>query len=559
MRVVDLFCGGGGASEGIRMALGVDVELAVNHSPAAIRMHSANHPNTRHIQGNVWGAYPVRALSAPESSMPPSVDLLWASPDCRHFSKARGGKPKEKGIRDLPWVILQWVHDVRPTVIGMENVAEILTWGPLDEEGRVIKERAGETWEEFVGELRGAGYQVDWRVLNAADYGAPTSRRRLFMVARCDGEPVAWPEPTHGPGCPEPYRTAAEHIDWNIPTPSIFLNRDEAKAWAKDNGRRPPKRPLADNTLRRIATGVKRFVLEAQRPFLLNLTHGGRLEPITDPLRTITGAHRGEKAVVVPSIARIGHTSSGAKVYPVEAPITTVTSKNEHLLVNAHLTKFYGTSIGAEVDQPEPTITGQGQHLGLVVPSMVQVGYGERAGQAPRVLDLHAPLGTVPASGNKFAMVQAFLAKHNGGATGQQLAEPLHTITGTDTKALVSAWLMKYYGTSVGQAVDAPMDTVVSKARFAAVTALLSRFTDYDGPAEAATLNIGGEVWAIADIGMRMLTPRELSLCQGFPAEYLLEGTKTEKIARIGNSVPPQVVAAVVGAQFPERVQRAAA
>lgn len=495
MTVIDLFAGGGGFSQGAKDALGTSPYLAVNHCDHAIQMHALNHPETIHLREDVWDVDPLKAIPARRRQ---KIRMLWASPDCTHFSRARGGKPRKQGIRLLPMVVVKWARLLLPDVIGLENVREILSWGPLDDAGKPIKERRGETWESFVGQLELLGYRVEWRILNCADYGAPTSRKRLFLLARRDGQPIVWPAPSHGPGAPKPYRTAAECIDWSLPCPSIFLTKAEAKKWRV-------KRPLAENTQRRIAAGVKRYVLDAAEPF----------------------------------IVRIGHTSSdGGKVKPVSVPLTTITSKNEHL---------------------------------LVVPSLVQSGYGERKGQAPRTLDIQQPLGTIVAGGGKHALVAAFLAKHNGGATGQPASEPLHTITGRDTKAVVAAHLTKFYGsatTAPGGEVERPLPTITGQGGHLGLVAAF--LTKYYSAGELqgqllteplhtiptrdrfglVTVQLNGQSWAIADIGMRMLSPRELARCQGFPDDYQLIGTKTQQVARIGNSVPPQVVAALVSANL---------
>jgi DNA (cytosine-5)-methyltransferase 1 len=479
---VDLFAGGGGASLGIKRALGVEPVVAVNHDLDAIEMHKANHPNTLHLCESVFDVRPHEVVGGRR------VDLLWASPDCTHFSRAKGGKPRDKKIRALAWVIVQWAEAVAPRVIAMENVPEFVTWGPLDDEGQPDKARAGETFREFVARLERLGYAVEWRNLVAADYGAPTTRKRFFLVARRDGRPIRWPSPTHGAGRERPWRTAAECIDWSVPVPSIF-------------GRR---RPLKPATERRIAEGIRRYVLTSARPFIVCLTHGGRVECVDDPLRTITTANGGERA--------------------------------------------------------------------LVAPTLIQCGYGEREGQAPRVLDIEAPLGTIVAGGNKHALVTAFLAKHYGGVVGQPLdramgtvtavdhhslvtgfltkahshgwdrnngpnrglEDPAWTVTARDGTALVAAFLLKYYG-SGGQwsGLDEPMHTIVAKARMGLVA-----------------VDLDGTPYALADIGMRMLTPRELARAQGFPDSYVMTGSKANQIARIGNSAPPDVVEHVVAAQF---------
>lgn len=439
---IDLFAGGGGWSLGWQQATGVSPAVAVNHCPHAIRLHTLNHPATRHFCEAVQAVDP-RAAAAGRR-----VDWLHLSPDCTHFSRAKGGQPRQQGIRGLAWLGVDWAEAVRPTIVSLENVAEFEGWGPLDADGAPIRERAGETFREFVEELTGLGYRVEWRVLCAADFGAPTIRRRLFLVARRDGNPIRWPEPTHGEGRTHPWRAAAECIEWSIPCPSIFAR----------------KRPLADATCRRIAAGVVRYVLHGE-PFLVCLTHGGRTEPLAQPLRTTTAAHG-----------------------------------------------------------------------------------GERAGQAPRALDLGEPLGTVVAGGAKHGLVAAFLARHYQGMVGEDLRRPLPTVTAIDHHSLVAAHLrgdrarevaafvVQYYS-SGGQTsrVSDPLPSVVAKARHGLVT-----------------VTVDGVDHVIADIGLRMLTPRELARAQGFPDSYVLEGTKAQQIARIGNSVVPQLAAALVRANLGE-------
>ena len=591
---VDLFAGGGGASEGIRLATGHDPVLAVNHNPAAIAMHAANHPGTEHRCESVFEVDPFDAC------LGHSVDLLWASPDCTHFSRAKGGKPREKKIRGLAWVIVKWAEAISPPIIAMENVPEFVTWGPLDEDGYPIKAREGEEFRRFVGQLEALGYAVAWKVLNAADFGAPTSRRRLFLVARRDGKPIVWPEPTHGKGRAQPHRTAAECIDWSEPMCSIFATPDEAKAWGKRHKRNTPRRPLKPATRRRIAEGLRRFVLDTPTPYLVNLTHGGRVESLTEPLRTVTGAHRGEKALLAPMLAKAhshGWDRAGGPIVPADRPVWTVTGRP-------------GTA--------------------LVVPTMIQTGYGERAGQAPRALDLHKPIGTL-VDGQKHGLVAAFLAQHNGGehgnqAYGRDLREPMQTIAGNINKAPVVANLVKLYGTStaasleepaptvtaggqhlglvaahltslhgrsVGQELDAPVPTVTTHLHEGLVAAhvtayhggprgdaravgldepiptvdtsnrfgVVSADTIDDRAAEVAAflsealgrdfgdrviVTIEGIEYVIVDISMRMLQPHELKIAQGFSPDYILTGSKDQQVARLGNSVCPPVAYALV-------------
>ena len=495
MIAVDLFAGGGGASLGIEWATGAAPIMAVNHCRAAIEMHAANHPGTLHLHESVWDVHAQDFAGT-------HVDLLWASPDCTHFSRAKGAAPRSKEIRSLAWVIVDWARDVRPTVICLENVPEFVTWGPLLEEtGQPDKTRAGETFRSFVGRLEAEGYTVEWRVLNAADYGAPTSRRRLFLVARRDGEPIRWPDPSHGPGSALPWRTAAECIDWSIPVPSIFERT----------------RPLAEATQRRIAEGIRRYVLTSASPFLLNKSHGGRLSPLSTPLATVTSTPKGgDRWLVAPMLARAhshGWDGNGSDVRPLDRPGWTVTAKDGGALVAAFRARHNG---------------GPNGH-----PS-----YGR---------DLRETMGTVTGRDTQ-ALAAVWLDKLHGSArAGQPLDLPAPTVTsgggrGGGHAALCAAFLLKYYGQG-GQwsALDEPMHTLVGKARMGLVT-----------------VTLGGEEYALVDIGMRMLQPRELARAQGFPDSYILTGTKSEQVARIGNSVCPPVAEALVRAQFPSLARRAA-
>jgi DNA (cytosine-5)-methyltransferase 1 len=555
--IIDSFAGGGGASLGIEMALGRSPDIAVNHDPEAIAMHQANHPDTKHFCESVWDVSPKKVTGGKP------VGLAWFSPDCKHFSKAKGGKPVDKAVRGLAWVAIRWARDVSPRVIILENVEEFQTWGPLLEDGTPCPARKGFTFRRWVAELRGCGYVVEHRELRACDYGTPTTRKRLFVIARNDGQPIVWPEPTHGPGRREPYRTAAECIDWSLECPSIF---DRTK-------------PLADNTLRRIARGIQRYVIDAAEPFIVPLTHQGerRAHPLSEPLPTVTGAHRGEHALVSPTIVRIGHTGHGdaGKTNSIDAPLSTITSKAEHL---------------------------------LVAPSLIQTGYGERAGQAPRCLDIHQPLGTVVAGGAKHALVAAFLAKHYGGheATGKQLSLPIDTVTSVDHHSLVACHLQRDFGKSIGSSLAEPalattagggghqaivashlmklrgsVDTHPSTSQdlrsptptltagglhLAEVRAFLIKYygTEQDPrlqlPLDTVTtkdrfglVRVHGEDYAIADIGMRMLAPRELFRAQGFPDTYRIDIefngkplSKTAQVRMCGNSVCPELGAALV-------------
>lgn len=448
MNAVDLFAGAGGWSHGWREATGGEPMVAVNHCAHAIHLHELNHPNTRHFREDVRAVKPLRATGGKR------VDWLHLSPDCTHFSRAKGGKPLDQGIRGLANVGVDWARETRPRLISLENVSEFQTWGPLDRFGQPIKARAGELFREFVSDFRALGYAVEWRVLCAADYGAPTIRKRLFLVARNDGQPIRWPEPTHGPGRALPWRTAAECIDWSLPCPSIF-------------GR---KKPLAPKTCARIAAGLVRYVLNGE-PFLVQTAHGDFSK------------------------------RNGNRVHSVNAPLGIVTGSNNHALVSAFLAKHYTGVVGSDLRAPLGTVTNIDHHS-LVAASLIQSGYGEREGQAPRALDLRKPLGTVVAGASKHALVAAFLTTY-------------------------------YSQGGTANRVDAPMPAVVSKARHGLVT-----------------VTIDGAPYVIADIGLRMLQPRELARAQGFPDSYIFEGTKAQQIARIGNSVCPQIPEALVRANI---------
>ena len=378
--VVDLFAGGGGASDGIELALGRPVTIAINHSRTAIECHQRNHPHTHHEIADVWEVDPVAACAGRP------VGLLWASPSCTHYSRAKGGhNPKSAEIRSLPWVVIRWARTVKPRMIFVENVPEFLDWGPLDAHGHPIKSKRGRTFRIWLGKLKAQGYQVEWRTLVAADYGAPTTRKRVYLTARCDGQPIAWPEPTHWKTpslwC-SPWRTAAECIDWTLPARSIFDR----------------KKPLAEKTLKRIAAGIVRYVLRAQKPFVVSLTHHGgeRTHDLDAPLPTVTAANRGELALVAPTLVGIGGPEYAGKPAAVAAPLGAVTTQN---------------------------------HRALVAATLVQTGYGEREGQEPRALDVQQPLGTVVAGGQKHALCAALLTKHFGGVVGHEVAQPVGAIT----------------------------------------------------------------------------------------------------------------------------------
>lgn len=288
--IVDSFAGGGGASTGIELATGRPVTIAINHDPDAILMHKTNHPYTEHYQASVWDVDPREVCQGRP------VGLLWASPDCKHFSKAKGGKPVDKNIRGLAWIVLRWAGTVRPRVIILENVEEFQTWGPV-RKGHPVKSKAGQTFRRWLSQLEALGYAVEWRELVAADYGAPTTRKRFFLIARRDGEPIVWPEPTHAPadtpevlaGRKKPWRSAAEVIDWSLPCPSIFDTREAIR----EKYGLSAQRPLRPNTMRRVIRGVDKFSIKAPDPFLVVVNHAGnfRGQDAADPLQTVTAKH----------------------------------------------------------------------------------------------------------------------------------------------------------------------------------------------------------------------------------------------------------------------------
>jgi DNA (cytosine-5)-methyltransferase 1 len=519
--VVDLFAGGGGASTGIEAALGRQVDIAINHSATALAVHKANHPLTQHLTADIWEVKPREATRGRP------VEVLWASPDCTHFSVAKGGTPRQKNIRSLAEVVVEWAQAVRPRVIFVENVAEFRGWGPLGDDGRPIKARMGELFERWSARLELLGYAVEHRILDASLYGAPTRRRRLFIVARCDGEPIRWPEPTHGPGR-LPLRTAAECIDWSLPCPSIFER----------------KRPLAEKTLRRIALGIQRFVLENPRPFVVGIDHQSSASvgtAVDEPLSTVTAKAR--HAVVSPFIAKVNHgedAKTGPRVHGPQEPLTTVTAS-----ARGHA---------------------------VVAPTLIQTGYGERPGQRPRHLDLHEPLGTVVAQGQKHALVAAFLAKHYGGVVGAPFdGRPMDTITATDHHSLVTSTLVKLRGECHGADVEEPLPTVTASGNhLAEVRAFLTTYYGsgstgqaVDKPLRTITslarlglVLVEGVEHQIIDIGMRMLEPHELLRAQfgKFAEAYDMSAatSKAEKVRLIGNSVCPEVAEALVRANLGE-------
>lgn len=574
--IVDNFAGGGGASTGIEMATGYSVDIAINHDPEAIKMHKANHPNTKHYCENVWAVDPVKACNGHP------VALAWFSPDCKHFSKAKGGKPKDKNIRGLAWVALRWAGLVRPRVIMLENVEEFKTWGPLNRGHHPIKEKQGKTFERFVQQLRNLGYEVEFRELIAADYGAPTMRKRFFMVARCDGKPIVWPEPTHGPadseavkvGLLKPYVGAYTQIDFSRPCPSIFDTSEEIK---EKYGIRAV-RPLAQKTMDRIARGFIKFVLNNPKPFIIQCNHGGERRPndIREPMPTITGKHG--YGIVEPYMVQIGQTGFAKdRSKDVREPLTTIVSKNEHCLIEPMLAPYMGTNTtnhpGGNCKDPIHTITTGNQQC-LISPTLIQY-HSETSKDGVRGQTIKDPIMTVDSS-NRYGLVASFLHKYYDGGykgAGETVENPLPTVTAWDHNSVVTAnliqmnnhcdgkdirqplptitagdghfgevraFLIKYYGQGTGQDIKDPLDTVTAQDRFGLVT-------------------INGTDYQIVDIGLRMLEPRELYGCQGFPDDYIIDHDYTgrtyprsEQVRRCGNAVCPPIPAALVRANLPE-------
>lgn len=508
--VVDNFAGGGGASTGCEEATGYSVDIAINHDPEAIKMHKMNHPATKHYCESVWDVDPIKACAGRP------VALAWFSPDCKHFSKAKGGKPKDKSIRGLAWVTLRWAALVHPRVIILENVVEFMTWGPLNRNHRPIKKKQGHTFRKFIKQLVDLGYSVEYQELVAADYGAPTLRKRFFLIARCDGKKIIWPETTHAPkdslcvknGVKEAYIGAYTQLDFSLPCPSIFDTAEEIK---QKYGIRAV-RPLAPKTMERIARGLKKFVMDAEEPFILQVNHSGAkgdyCKSMNDPLQVITSKH--------------GFGMVDATIAPI-------------------IDKAYGGNYqgsGSKVDDPIDTITTV-DHNRLVAVNMIQY-HSETNPKMTRGQEIANPIMTLDGS-NRYGLVTSFLSKFYKTGIGQDINDPLHTVTTSAGHfGEVRAFLIKYYGQGTGQDIRKPLDTITGNDRFGLVT-------------------IKGIDYQIVDIGLRMLEPKELYGCQGFPDDYIIDrdynGKKyprSEQVKRCGNAVPPPFAKALVRANLPE-------
>lgn len=538
--IVDNFAGGGGASTGIELATGYSVDIAINHDPEAIKMHKANHPNTKHYCENVWTVDPVKACGGHP------VALAWFSPDCKHFSKAKGGKPKDKNIRGLAWVACRWAGLVRPRVIMLENVEEFKTWGPLNRGHHPIKAKQGKTFEKFVQQLNDLGYTVEFKELIAADYGAPTMRKRFFMIARCDGKPIVWPEPTHAPadseevkaGLKKPYVGAYTQLDFSLPCPSIFDTSEEIK---EKYGIRAV-RPLAQKTMDRIARGLKKFVLDNPEPFIIQCNHGGERRPndIREPMPTITGKHG--YGIVEPTLAPyMGTNTTNHPGGNCKDPIHTITTGNQQCLISPTLIQYHSETSkdgvrGQTIKDPIMTVDGSNRY-GLVASFLHKYYDGGYKGAGGTVEN---PLPTVTAW-NHNSVVTANLIQMNNHCDGKDIRQPLPTITAGDGHfGEVRAFLIKYYGQGTGQDIEQPLDTVTARDRFGLVT-------------------IEGVDYQIVDIGLRMLEPRELYGCQGFPEDYIIDHDYTgkiyprsEQVRRCGNAVCPPIPAALVRANLSE-------
>jgi DNA (cytosine-5)-methyltransferase 1 len=592
--VVDLFAGGGGASTGIEQAIGRHVDIAINHDPEAVSLHEANHPQTRHFVSDVFEVDPLVGTDGQP------VGLLWASPDCKHFSKAKGGKPVSKKIRSLAWVVVKWAAAVKPRVICLENVEEFQTWGPLGPDNRPCPNRKGQTFQRWKRQLERMGYAVEHRELRACDHGAPTIRKRLFLVARRDGMPIVWPEPTHG--APDslpvkqkklkPWRTAAECIDWSVPAPSIFER----------------SKPLAEATCRRIAKGIMRYVVNAAEPFIVNTTQYnvsgapsgdfGEQLAASEPPGTVENRSRarrdlsempGSTVLSAPTLVQTGYgerEGQAPRALDLGKPLGTVVAGQKHALVSAFLAKHYTGVVGSDLAAPMGTATTVDHHS-LVAAHLVHMGHGEGKDGTKRfshgIRDVAQPLNTVTAQGmpagvvtahmvaidnqssngghravtdpllttvteNRHALVTSHLMVNTTGHSGGATDEPLHTITTGGHHAEVRAFLIKYYGTDQDPQLREPLHTVTTKDRFGLVT-------------------IKGQDYAIVDIGLRMLTPRELYRAQGFPESYAIDKgadgrplTKTAQVRMCGNSVCPPLARALVAANYAEaQALRAAA
>ena len=567
--IIDNFAGGGGASTGIELATGRPVDIAINHDPDAILMHKTNHPYTEHYQESVWDIDPRIVCRGRE------VGLAWFSPDCKHFSKAKGGKPVDKNIRGLAWIVLKWAGTVRPRVIILENVEEFQTWGPV-RKGKPVKSKQGVTFDKWKRQLKALGYEIEHRELKACDYGAPTIRKRFFLIARCDGKPIVWPQPTHGDpnseevksGKLKPWRTAAECIDFELPCPSIFDR----------------KKPLAVNTQKRIARGLDKFVIREHNPYLIvnktpyimcnNANNVGK--GINSPVPTITTGNR--NYLIFPYLSQLNHRSENirgqsitqtmptitakhgfAYIAPsliqyhsetakgevrgqkLQEPILTVDGSNRYGLQMPFLSKFYGGVVGSSTNNPTPTVTAI-DHNALTAPFLTQYYSG-----ADHANTVRNPLQTITVQPRHF-LSNAYLTILRNNMDCRSVQNPLNTITTSGAHfAFTKVYIKKY---SVG----------CNLGYWCEIRELLNKYTDWNlADDEILIFNINGTEYFISDIGLRMLQPKELYRAQGFPDDYIIDHDytgktypKSKQVARCGNAVPPAFAKALVQANLPE-------
>lgn len=575
--IVDNFAGGGGASTGIELATGRRVAIAINHDPDAIRMHRTNHPYTEHLQASVWDVDPVAECRGRP------VGLAWFSPDCKHFSKAKGAALVDRKIRGLAWITLRWAAKVRPRVIILENVEEFQTWGPV-RRGKPVKKLAGTTFRKFISQLEALGYTVEFRELVAADFGAPTSRKRFYLIARCDGKPIVWPKPTHSKtgadGLPK-WRSAAEIIDWSLPCPSVFAS----KAEIMERYGLKAVRPLAKNTMRRIIRGVDKFTIRSGKPFIVP----GKplLAPVTvtntsnsvgatvgEPMNTVRTGGGGGQMMVTPFLAECNH-SGGGHIAPVGDAHKTITAKHTGGIVAPALIQYHTEQTehvrASGLGVPINTVDASNRY-GLTCANLVEYYTGGRP------LDITDAMHTVT-SHDREAVVAAHIAKYYGGAVGEKPENPLPTVTAIDHNAVCAAHVVKFKRDEVGVRPAEPLPTQTSSGVFAECTAYLAKMhggdnlghwpeirallNEYCGYTlaedEVLLLEISGALYYIADIGLRMLSPRELYNAMGFLPDYIIdrdylgnEYKKSAQVARCGNAVCPPMATALVRANLPE-------
>lgn len=550
--IVDNFAGGGGASTGIELAAGRVVDIAINHDQDAILMHKTNHPYTEHYQASVWDIDPRDVCRGR------SVGLAWFSPDCKHFSKAKGAALVDRNIRGLAWIVLRWAALVRPRVIMLENVEEFQTWGPV-RKGKPVKSKAGQTFRKWKHQLSALGYAIEHRELVAADYGAPTTRKRFVLIARCDGRPIVWPERTHAPsksddvmsGKCKPWRSAAEIIDWSLPCYSIFATKQELK----DRYGVKAVRPLAENTLRRVIRGVDKFTIKNAEPFIVPTGYGERngqaprVHDINAPLSTVVSTVKQNvcEPVLSPFSVDCNHSGCG-HTRSVDEPVNTVTGKYTGGICETIFAPFTfsntGGSVGGDAGEAVHTIRTAG---GQILASANLIQYHTEQTESVRANGVSAPMHTAT-SHDREALIAVHIAEFKGQDIGQKPERPLRTITASAGEfAAVHARIVRYEpGADIGFWKE--------------IRGLLNRFCGYTmADDELLLVRIREHWYFISDIGLRMLTPRELYNAMGFPPDYIIdhdyqgnEYKKSKQVARCGNAVCPPMAEAVVRANLPE-------